>query len=146
VDTDIELHNDANKKGFLAFLRLVGTVYFKKHATGFDTHSPASHFLKFTNIVLRKGCKCASGCQNRRCGCQRKNSVCTEGCQCTDCQNCPNSDSTPQTEESDDVLTIALEEAVTNNGHLNGEKDEFAEFVFAALFDSECVESNEDSL
>ena len=96
--------------------------------------------------VLLKGCKCASGCQNRRCGCQRKNSMCTEGCQCTDCQNCPNSHSTPQTEESDDVLTIALEEEVTNNGHLNGEDDEFAEFVFAAQFDSECVESNEDSL
>ena len=44
------------------------------------------------------------------------------------------------------MLTIVLEEEVTNNGHLNGEDHEFAEFVFAAQFDSECVESNEDSL
>ena len=38
------------ENGFLSFLRLVGTVYFKKHSTGFDTHSPASHFLNFTTI------------------------------------------------------------------------------------------------
>lgn len=33
--------------GFMAFMRLVGTVYFKKHASGFDVTSPATHFLKF---------------------------------------------------------------------------------------------------
>ena len=37
------------KKGFLAFMRLVGTVYFKKHASGFDTPSPSSHFLQFAD-------------------------------------------------------------------------------------------------
>ena len=34
-------------QGFLAFIRLVGTTYYKKHASGFDTSSPASHFNKF---------------------------------------------------------------------------------------------------
>ena len=31
------------------FVRLVGTVYFKKHASGFDTPSPSSHFLQFAD-------------------------------------------------------------------------------------------------
>ena len=35
--------------GFLAFLRLIGTVYFKKHASGFDTPSPATHFKRYTS-------------------------------------------------------------------------------------------------
>jgi len=28
-------------------MRLIGTVYFKKHATGFNTSSPFAHFLQF---------------------------------------------------------------------------------------------------
>ena len=31
------------------FVRLVGTVCFKKHASGFDTPSPSSHFLQFAD-------------------------------------------------------------------------------------------------
>ena len=34
------------------FLRLVGSVYFKKHASGFSTTTPASHFNKFNNLSL----------------------------------------------------------------------------------------------
>ena len=30
--------------GFLSFLRLIGTVYFKKNSTGFSTNSPQSYF------------------------------------------------------------------------------------------------------
>ena len=30
-------------------MRLVGTVYFKKHASEFDTPSPSSHFLQFAD-------------------------------------------------------------------------------------------------
>lgn len=30
-------------------MRLFGTVYFKEHATGFDTPPPATHFSKFIN-------------------------------------------------------------------------------------------------
>ena len=41
--TDIHLNDNNFEKGFLAFLRLVGTVYFKKHAASFDVDSPASH-------------------------------------------------------------------------------------------------------
>ena len=32
--------------------RLIGTVYFKKHASGFGTYSPAAHFQKFTDPTL----------------------------------------------------------------------------------------------
>jgi len=33
----------------LAFFCLIGTVYFKEHATGFDTPPPGTHFFKFIN-------------------------------------------------------------------------------------------------
>jgi hypothetical protein len=33
----------------LAFLRLIGTVYFKKNSTGFDSPSPEVHYEKFTS-------------------------------------------------------------------------------------------------
>ena len=45
--SDTLLDNDVHKQGFLAFLRLIGTVYFKKHATAFESNSPESHFKSF---------------------------------------------------------------------------------------------------
>ena len=47
ADTEEESCNS----GFLAFLRLIGTVYFKKHATCFETPSPVSHFKKFVSTT-----------------------------------------------------------------------------------------------
>lgn len=35
------------KDGFLAFLRLIGTVYFKKHAAVFDSSSPETYLRNF---------------------------------------------------------------------------------------------------
>ena len=37
----------SNSSGFLAFMRLIGTAYYKKYATGFANISPTAHFLKF---------------------------------------------------------------------------------------------------
>ena len=45
--SDTLLDDDTYKQGFLAFLRLIGTVYFKKHATAFESNSPESHFKNF---------------------------------------------------------------------------------------------------
>ena len=45
ADTDLDSNYEL---GYLAFLRLVGTVYFKKYSTGFDTRSPVSHFMRFS--------------------------------------------------------------------------------------------------
>ena len=50
--SDTLLENDVYKKGFLAFLRLIGTVYFKKHATAFESNSPESHFKSFDTSSL----------------------------------------------------------------------------------------------
>ena len=47
ADTEEESCNS----GFLAFLRLIGTVYFKKHAACFETPSPVSHFKKFVSTT-----------------------------------------------------------------------------------------------
>ena len=44
---DTCLSDGMYQQGYLAFLRLIGTVYFKKHCTGFDTQSPISHFQTF---------------------------------------------------------------------------------------------------
>ena len=46
---DTSLEEASCNTGFLAFMRLIGTVYFKKHATCFETPSPVSHYLKFVN-------------------------------------------------------------------------------------------------
>jgi hypothetical protein len=35
---------DTKKEGFLAFLRLIGTIYYKKYASGFEATSPAHLF------------------------------------------------------------------------------------------------------
>ena len=42
---DTSFLNDKYKLGYLAFLRLIGVVYFKKHL---DVESPITHFRKFT--------------------------------------------------------------------------------------------------
>ena len=49
---DVGLESDNYKLGYLAFLRLIGTVYFKKHSSGFDTQSPVTHFSHFGNQGL----------------------------------------------------------------------------------------------
>ena len=44
---DTSLKEKTYEIGFLAFIRLIGTIYFKKHATGFETSSPEACFHKF---------------------------------------------------------------------------------------------------
>ena len=38
--------------GFQSFVRLVGTVYFKKYSSGFETQTPATHFTNFVSDEL----------------------------------------------------------------------------------------------
>ena len=45
---DVNIEGNKINSWFLAFLRLVGTVYFKNHSSGFST-TPDRHFNKFTN-------------------------------------------------------------------------------------------------
>ncbi len=47
IPADVSLHDGSFKLGFLAFLRLIGVIYFKKHATGFNTATPVAHYLQF---------------------------------------------------------------------------------------------------
>ena len=44
---DTELKDDTHKLGFLAFMRLIGVVYFKKYATAFELDTPESYFKSF---------------------------------------------------------------------------------------------------
>jgi hypothetical protein len=175
--------------GYLSFIRLIGTIYFKKHNTAFSTTTPETHFNSFQTLsvkeqhlnwlndirqtiwprtkfedemmpsndalyfhwkrtcwvrdmwkqadanemevkalsdygwqinegvigvmwdsaenikkirkraeILLKGCKCKTGCSTGRCRCRKDNSLCTEGCDCLNCEN----DSPHTTEITDD--------------------------------------------
>ena len=46
-----QTHIDGDySNGFLAFLRLIGTVYFKKHASAFDSDTPEAHFKTYAHL------------------------------------------------------------------------------------------------
>ena len=78
--------------------------------------------------MLLKGCKCVTGCKSRVCGCRKKDIKCSEGCQCT---NCENYGLPPQDRE--DLANVALQERAQSSSTSDEEHtDEFAEFVFAA--------------
>ena len=49
---DTALQDEVYQQGYLSFIRLIGTVYFKKHSSGFETPSPAAHFKKFSDPSL----------------------------------------------------------------------------------------------
>ena len=49
---DVQFDSDQYKLGYLAFIRLIGTVYFKKYSSGFQTQSPSEHFSKFKDKGL----------------------------------------------------------------------------------------------
>ena len=228
---DIQLDTNNFARGFLAFLRLVGTVYYKKHTSAFQFPSPHTHFLQFSgstplvhhkqwiddirqNIadrstfdndmvpttealllhwkqscwilhmwaqsqnntmdlepmteygwslennllqvtwdteenmkkvrervsVLLRGCKCSTGCKNRICGCKKKGTVRSEGCECTNCENA-NYENTTTSHDTEDLADVTIEEAVVSNQTMEkeDEDEEFAEFVFAAAFDENLV-------
>ena len=44
---DTSMENNIHEHGFLAFLRLIGTVYFKRHANAFEYDTPESHYKSF---------------------------------------------------------------------------------------------------
>ena len=49
---DCSLQSDAFKTGFLAFLRLIGTVYYKKYSLAFTAPTPHSHFTSFAKTGI----------------------------------------------------------------------------------------------
>ncbi len=49
---DTEIISDQFEIGFLAFLRLIGAAYFKKHKNGFEHTKPRSHYCTFNKPGL----------------------------------------------------------------------------------------------
>ena len=84
-----------------------------------------------TVTTLLKGCNCMIGCKNRICGWRKNGRNCSEGCQCTNCEN-----HALPSQDRQDLADVALEETVHNSMEL---EEEFAEFVFAAAFDVDDV-------
>ena len=70
-----------------------------------------------------------TGCKSKVCGCKRKETHCSQGCQCTSTDNCLMS----RTTES---RTMLEEEAVMNST----DEDGFADFVSAVA----CGDSNNE--
>ena len=46
--SDCSLETNSYELGFLAFLRLIGTIYFKKNASAFTATTPQSHYSTFS--------------------------------------------------------------------------------------------------
>ena len=58
----------------------------------FDWDSDANIQRVHTRVQgLLKGCKCTKGCKTNACGCKRRGQSCSEGCQCHECDNLPQS-------------------------------------------------------
>ena len=53
---DTQLEQDKYKLCYLAFIRLLGTIYFKKHSSGFHTQCPQAHFATFKdeNLLIKE--------------------------------------------------------------------------------------------
>ena len=87
---------------------------------------------KVRQRVLR-GCKCITGWV---CGCRKKGIKCSEGCQCTNCENIAS-----PSHDREEVAHITLEEAAVTNQAMDKEgEEEFAEFMFGAAFDHSDVD------
>ena len=52
-------------------------------------------------VIEMSVCKCNQGCANQRCKCRKNKLVCTEMCQCSECENVVN-DSENEWESDDD--------------------------------------------
>ena len=55
--------------------------------------------------VLTEGCSCTSGCSTRRCGCKKKDTHCSIGCDCT---NCLNLQQVMPADYADEMMAISL--------------------------------------
>ena len=47
--SQVGLTDNSYQQGYLAFLRLIGTIYFKRYPTGFKEATPKTHFETFLN-------------------------------------------------------------------------------------------------
>ena len=90
--------------------------------------------------ALLKECKFTTGCKSKVCGCKKKETLCSERCQCTNCEkiNSP-SNSELKNRQQDPNDTMAEEEVVTASDTAESEgEDDFADTVFTAA----CCESD----
>jgi hypothetical protein len=89
--------------------------------------------------ALLKGCKCTTGCKNKVCGCKKRETLCSEGCQCTNCENINSpSNHEPNDRQNDPNSTMSEEEVASDTDEESDDEDDFADFVFAAA----CCESD----
>ena len=66
---------------------------------------------KCMNLLL-KGCKCATGCSTKRCGCRKNGKDCSVGCGCRNCDNYAQEKERKDTEN--ELATIAIYEYLGN--------------------------------
>ena len=76
------------------------------------------------------GCRCSTGCATARCGCRKKCTLCLEGCECVNCINMSNVESTDsamlETSIEEDISTTTTTTMTGNKEHI----EELTHWVF----------------
>ena len=90
-----------------------------------DTEENIRNIQMRVDAIL-KGCKCTTA----RCGCRKKGSLCSEGC---DCVNCKNMDQTLHTRQEDGMFEISLEEDMTTSNTMDKIQKHFQNVMLVGM-------------
>ncbi len=125
---DVGIQDNTFETKFLAFLRLLGVIYRvldmwgqanrnnmvlqPLSAFGWDINNDILTIDWDSNMQavqeqmtsLLKGCKCKTGCRNKRCGCRGKGKTCSVGCECITCTN-----TTAMKKKRDNLLDVTMD-------------------------------------
>ena len=80
-------------------------------STMWDSHDNIAAVHERINVLL-KGCKCATGCSTKCCGCRKNEKDCSVGCGCRNCDNYAQEEERKDTEN--ELATIAIDEDLGN--------------------------------
>ena len=105
-------------------------------STMWNSHDNIAAVRERINVLL-KGCKCATGCSTKRCGCRKNGKDCSVGCGCRNCDNYAQEEETKDTEN--ELATIAIDEDLGN------EKRRDLDDIMDWIFGGEVGDSNKDS-
>ena len=75
---------------------------------------------------LTSGCKCATGCSTKRCGCRKRGNICSAGCECTNCCNVSQQSEVSETDR-DEVVHLSIEEE--RDANKCNEADDLLDFI-----------------
>jgi len=83
----------------------------------FETHLRTCKAACDRVKLLLRGCKCVTGCTTGRCGCNKNNRRCSEGCECKNCSNI----ATAENETA--IADLALEEEYSTSDNIENDEN-----------------------